>query len=164
MDFMPYEEVRSALLVGKIIANEAVKCVQTLNFMKGCQLDGPSTRRFAGVEEVKSLDSRRRLQSRGAKDGGRDVDRLHVVSESDASVLTVARSTTRSARGSRQPHDQGHTKTFLPDLCRGRYVSSPEPVEAFFENLVGGRIALRSNARHLGEWPDAGRPQLLPGF
>ena len=55
MDFMPYEEVRSALLVGKIIANEAVKCVQTLNFMKGCQLDGPSTRRFAGVEEVNCL-------------------------------------------------------------------------------------------------------------
>ena len=52
---MPYEEVRSALLIGKIIANEAVKYVRTLNFVKGCQLDGPSARRFAGVEEVNCL-------------------------------------------------------------------------------------------------------------
>ena len=55
LDFMPYDEVRSALLVGKIIANEAVKYVRVLNFMKGCQLDGPSTRRFANVEEVNCL-------------------------------------------------------------------------------------------------------------
>ena len=55
LDFMPYEEVRSALLVGKIIANEAVKYVRTLNFMKGYQLDVPSARRFAGVEEVNCL-------------------------------------------------------------------------------------------------------------
>jgi len=55
LDFMPYEEVRSALLVGKIIADEAVKYVRTLNFMKSCQLDGPSVRRFASVEEVNCL-------------------------------------------------------------------------------------------------------------
>ena len=55
LDFMPYEEVRSALLVGKIIANEAVKYVRTLNLMKGYQLDVPSARRFAGVEEVNCL-------------------------------------------------------------------------------------------------------------
>ena len=55
LDFMPYEEVRSALLVGKIIANEAVKYVRTLNFMKGYQLDGPSARRFVSVEEVNCL-------------------------------------------------------------------------------------------------------------
>ena len=55
LDFMPYEEVRSALLVGKIIANEAVKYVRVLNFMKGCQLDGPPVRRFASVEEVNCL-------------------------------------------------------------------------------------------------------------
>ena len=55
LDFMPYEEVRSALLVGKIIADEAVKYVRTLNFMKSCQLDGPTARRFANVEEVKCL-------------------------------------------------------------------------------------------------------------
>merc|ERR1719183_2901221 len=46
LDFMPYEEVRSASLVGNIIANEAVKYVRTLNFTKSCQLDGPSVRRF----------------------------------------------------------------------------------------------------------------------
>ena len=55
LDFMPYEEVRSALLVGNIIANEAVKYVRTLNFTKSCQLDGPSVRRFASVEEVNCL-------------------------------------------------------------------------------------------------------------
>ena len=55
LDFMPYEEVRSALLVGKIIADEAVGYVRTLNFMKSCQLDGPSVRRFASVEEVNFL-------------------------------------------------------------------------------------------------------------
>ena len=55
LDFMPYEEVRSALLVGKIIANEAVKYVRALNFSKSCQLDGPSARRFANVEEVNCL-------------------------------------------------------------------------------------------------------------
>ena len=55
LDFMPYEEVRSALLVGKIIANQAVKYVRVLNFMKSCQLDGPSSRRFASVEEVNCL-------------------------------------------------------------------------------------------------------------
>ncbi len=55
LDFMPYEEVRSALLVGKIIANEAVKYVRTLNFMKSCQLDVPSARRFENAEEVNCL-------------------------------------------------------------------------------------------------------------
>ena len=32
LDFMPYEEVRSALLVGKILANGAVKYVRALEF------------------------------------------------------------------------------------------------------------------------------------
>ena len=55
LDFMPYEEVRSALLVGKIMANEAVKYVRVLNFMKSCELDGPSAQRFASIEEVNCL-------------------------------------------------------------------------------------------------------------
>lgn len=55
LDYMPYEEVRSALLIGKIIANEAVKYVRSLNFMKSCQLDVPSARRFQNVEEVNCL-------------------------------------------------------------------------------------------------------------
>ena len=55
LDYMPYEEVRSALLVGKIIANEAVKYVRALNFMKSFQLDIPSARRFPNVEEVNCL-------------------------------------------------------------------------------------------------------------
>ena len=55
LDFMPYEEVRSALFVVKIIAIEAVKYVRTLNFMKGYQLDVPSARRFTSVEEGNCL-------------------------------------------------------------------------------------------------------------
>ena len=55
LDYMPYEEARSALLVGKIIANEAVQYVHTLNFKKSCQLDVPSARRFPNVEHVNIL-------------------------------------------------------------------------------------------------------------
>lgn len=36
LDYMSYDEVRSALLVGKVIANEAVDYVQRLNIMKSC--------------------------------------------------------------------------------------------------------------------------------
>ena len=52
LDFMPYQEVRSALLLCKMIANEAVKYAHTLNIMKVHQMDGPATRRFPNVEEV----------------------------------------------------------------------------------------------------------------
>ena len=55
LDYMPYDEVRSSLLVGKIIANEAVQYVHTLSFMKSCQLDVPSARRFPNVERVNIL-------------------------------------------------------------------------------------------------------------
>ena len=55
LDYMPYEEVRSALLVGKIIANDAVKYVHALNITKACQMDGPSTRRFPNIEELNIL-------------------------------------------------------------------------------------------------------------
>ena len=55
LDFMPYEEVRSTLLVGKHIALEAVKYVHTLNIMKISQMYIPATRRFINVEEVNVL-------------------------------------------------------------------------------------------------------------
>ena len=55
LDYMPYEDVRSALLVGKIIANEAVQYVHTLSVMKSCQLDVPSARRFPNVQHVNIL-------------------------------------------------------------------------------------------------------------
>ena len=55
LDFMPYGEVRSALLVGKLIAVEAVKYVQTLNIMKSSQMHVPSVRRFAKAQEVNIL-------------------------------------------------------------------------------------------------------------
>ena len=55
LDYMPYQEVRSALLICKAIANEAVKYVHTLNIMRDCELDIPAARRFANVEEVNVL-------------------------------------------------------------------------------------------------------------
>jgi len=55
LDFMPYTEVRSALMVAKLIAVEAVKYVQTLNIMRGCEMYIPAARRFGNVEEVNIL-------------------------------------------------------------------------------------------------------------
>lgn len=49
---MPYEDVRSTLLVGKLIAVEAAKYVQTLNIMKSTQMVGPPARRFPNITEV----------------------------------------------------------------------------------------------------------------
>ena len=55
LDFMAYGDVRTALGVGKMFANDAVRYVRVLNFTKGYQLDGPSARRFASVAEVNCL-------------------------------------------------------------------------------------------------------------
>ena len=54
-DYMPYEEVRSALLICKMFANEAAKYIRALNIMKPCQLIGPPARRFSNIEEVNCL-------------------------------------------------------------------------------------------------------------
>ena len=55
LDYMPYEEVRSALLVCKAIAHDAVKYVHTLNITGSCQMDIPSARKFPNVEDVNCL-------------------------------------------------------------------------------------------------------------
>ena len=55
LDFMPYAEVRSALLVGKPMAAEATKHVQTLKIMKEGEMHIPAARRFANAEEVNIL-------------------------------------------------------------------------------------------------------------
>ena len=55
LDFMPYADVRLALLVGKPMAVEAAKHVQTLNIMKTVEMYIPAARRFANVEEVNIL-------------------------------------------------------------------------------------------------------------
>ena len=55
LDYMPCQEVGSALFIGKIIANDAVKHLHTLSFTKSNQLDGPSCRRFSNVEDVNIL-------------------------------------------------------------------------------------------------------------
>mmetsp|Transcript_22490 Transcript_22490/g.48836 ORF Transcript_22490/g.48836 Transcript_22490/m.48836 type:complete len:416 (+) Transcript_22490:104-1351(+) len=56
LDFMPYHEVRSALLISKAIANDAVQYVRTLNVFKGTEMNVPSARaRFVNVESVNIL-------------------------------------------------------------------------------------------------------------
>lgn len=52
LDYMPYGEVRSALLICKMIAGEAVNYVRVLNFMKVEQMVGPPARRFQNAEVV----------------------------------------------------------------------------------------------------------------
>ena len=55
LDFMPYGEVRSALLICKTVANDAVDHVQTINVMKSTQLNVPAARRFLNVRELNIL-------------------------------------------------------------------------------------------------------------
>ena len=55
LDHMPYQEVRSALLVCKSIADEAVRYVHTLNIMRDSELDIPAARRFPNVQHVNVL-------------------------------------------------------------------------------------------------------------
>ena len=55
LDFMPYADVRSALLVGKHMAVEAAKHVQTINITKAGEMYIPAARRFANAEEVNLL-------------------------------------------------------------------------------------------------------------
>ena len=55
LDFMPYGEVRSALLVGKHIAVEAVKYVKTISVLKPEEMHVPASRRFPNIEEVRIL-------------------------------------------------------------------------------------------------------------
>ena len=56
LDYMPYQDVRSALLVSKTIATEATSYVLTLNVMKSSQLDIPAARRFSkSVQNINIL-------------------------------------------------------------------------------------------------------------
>ena len=52
LDFMPYGEVRSALLVGKHIAVEAAKYVKTISILKPSEMHVPATRRFPNIVKV----------------------------------------------------------------------------------------------------------------
>ena len=55
LDYMPYGEFRSALLVGKHIAVDAVQYVQVLNVMTASEMHVPAARRFANVDTVNIL-------------------------------------------------------------------------------------------------------------
>ena len=52
LDYMPYEEVRSALLVYRMIANDAVRYVHFLNITTSSQMHVRAARRFPNVEEL----------------------------------------------------------------------------------------------------------------
>ena len=70
LDYMFYEEVRSALRICKTVANDAVKHVQTITIMKSSQLDVPAARRFPNVRELNIfsllLENPRSQQSSGS--------------------------------------------------------------------------------------------------
>ena len=55
LDFLPYAEVRSALLVSKLVANDATKYVQTLNIFKAHEMYVPATRRFTNITRINIL-------------------------------------------------------------------------------------------------------------
>ena len=55
LDFLPYGNVRSCLLISKMIANEASKHVSTLNIMRPREMDIPASRRFVNVENLNIL-------------------------------------------------------------------------------------------------------------
>jgi len=55
MDFLCYNEVRTALLAGKTIAHDAVKHTQTLNICNPYELNVRASRRFGNVREVNIL-------------------------------------------------------------------------------------------------------------
>ena len=55
LDHMPYQDARSALLVGKIVADEAVKHVHTLNIMRSCEMNVRAARRFSNVRDLHVL-------------------------------------------------------------------------------------------------------------
>ena len=62
LDYMPYGEVRSALLLGKIIATEAAKHVQTLNIMNSWEMDVPAARRFHSLRVMVLRDTPHTVQ------------------------------------------------------------------------------------------------------
>ena len=52
LDFMPYKDLRTSLLVGKFMAVGVAKEVKTLNIMRSSELVIPAARRFTNVTEV----------------------------------------------------------------------------------------------------------------
>ena len=52
LDFMPYKDVRVALLAGKLMANVVSKQVNTINILRSSELVVPAARRFPNVTEV----------------------------------------------------------------------------------------------------------------
>ena len=74
LDYLPYEEVRSALLVGKLFANEVVKYVQTLNIFNGSELYVPAARRFPNVTEANILCILKNMRAGEATDAMYDLN------------------------------------------------------------------------------------------
>ena len=55
MDFVPYKDLRTALLTGKLMANVISKQVNTINIMNASELVPAAVRRFPNVTEVNCL-------------------------------------------------------------------------------------------------------------
>ena len=143
LDFMPYGEVRSALLVGKHIAVEAVKYVKTISVLKPSEMYVPATRRFPNIEEVRILCL---LQGSGEFDDDDDGEASRVAYEHYTLSLETAYSATPFFTGFpklkkafiggrlKYRHEHIYFSTFLAhydDICSG-----PNNHEEIFRGLV----------------------------
>ena len=91
LDFMPYGEVRSALLVGKHIAVQAVKHVGTISVLNASEMYVPAARRFRNVTGINVLCLVNGAIGRplfGLPGSWRDIDRRPTVSM-DAATMAV---------------------------------------------------------------------------
>lgn len=131
IDFMPHAEVRSALLVGKHIAVEAVKYVETLNVMKSSELNIPSARRFPNVDELKLLCL---LEGTGTFNG--DGDEQFTISLETAistpSFLSAFPRLKEAFVGGRLAYEYGRVDiSYSPEECIG-----PEDHEEIIRGLI----------------------------
>ena len=138
LDFMPYEEVRSALLVGKLIAVEAVKHVQTLNITSSSHMYIPAARRFANTEEVNVFCL---VQGTGDIDqyGDESIALSVETLESIPTFLTsFAKLKEAFLGGMALEQGQMNPTTYFDSICTG-----PDNHEELFRNLAASIFAAR---------------------
>mmetsp|Transcript_26551 Transcript_26551/g.76673 ORF Transcript_26551/g.76673 Transcript_26551/m.76673 type:complete len:295 (+) Transcript_26551:150-1034(+) len=74
LDYLPYKEVRSALLISKSMSCDVVKYVQTIGILNGTEMDIPSSRRFPNVSDVNILCV---VSFKGTTEEGMTLIKLH---------------------------------------------------------------------------------------
>ena len=135
LDFMPYGEVRSALLVGKHIAVEAIKYVKTINVLKPSEMHVRASRRFPNIEEVRILCL---LQGSGEFD--EDGEEIYTLSQETAysatPFLTCFPKLKEAFIGGWQKyrHEDDRIEKFLTEY--DDYCSRPNDHEEIFRGLV----------------------------